>query len=133
MPPVAYEGDGDFLQEGGTVKIRGIDREIVNQNIRGRLALSKANPVQSLNSSQQNYVGFTIGRGGLGIYGLENGELLVSHGEVIGLFQGSNGFFRHAGGRHFVGETLTIARDAGSVGQYDFYDGLLTVWWQHSQ
>ena len=38
---VAYEGDGDFLQKGGTVKIRGIDREIVNQNLRGRLALSR--------------------------------------------------------------------------------------------
>ena len=88
----------------------------------------QANPVQNLGCSQRNYVGFTIGRGGLGSYGLENGELLVSRGEVIGLYKGSDGFFRHASGRHFVGETLTIARDTESIGLYDFYDGMLTAW-----
>ena len=71
---------------------------------------------QSLSCSQQQYIGFTVGRGGTGVYYLDDGELLVSRGEVIGMLSGSNGTFEQIGGNHFIGGNLTIARDQGSNG-----------------
>jgi hypothetical protein len=126
---VGYQGEGYFSQTGGTVKIKGIDPEIVNLNLRGRSAVIKGQSTPTLGCNQpQQYIGFTIGRGGHGEYWLTDGELLVSRGEVIGLYDGSIGLFEHSSGNHNVGGTLTIARDPLSTGTYNLKGGMLTAW-----
>jgi hypothetical protein len=128
---VGYEGEGYFSQIGGTVKIKGIDPEIVNLSVSGREVVLRARstPTPTLNCHvQQQDVGLTIGRGGMGNYYLTDGELLVSRGEVIGLYGGSIGLFEHTSGKHNVGGTLVIARDPGSTGTYNLNSGSLTAW-----
>jgi hypothetical protein len=121
---VGYLGKGDFTQEGGTVMIRGIDQEV---NLRGRSLSTSLSRSRSLSCTQQQYVGFTVGRGGTGSYTLNDGELIVSRGEVIGLETGSDGYFQQNSGNHYVGGALTIARDSLGKGVYDFFDGTLVV------
>jgi hypothetical protein len=122
---VGYLGEGWFLQNGGTVKIRGIDQEV---NLKGTKSLSTTlSKGASISCSQQQYTGFTVGRGGIGAYDLNDGELLVSRGEIIGMLSGSNGTFSQFGGNHFIGGNLTIARDSGSKGLYTLTDGTLKV------
>ena len=128
---VGYLGTGSFFQDGGKVKIRGIDQEV---NLRGRSLSNTLSKGSSLSCSQhQQYIGLTIGRGGKGSYSLDDGELLVSHGEIIGMLPGSNGTFEQNGGKHFIGGNLTIARDPksndtpGSKGLYTLKDGTLKV------
>jgi hypothetical protein len=123
---VGYLGTGSFLQTGGTVKIRGIDQEV---NLKGKSLSNTLFKGSSLScSQQQQYIGFTVGRGGIGTYDLDDGELLVSRGEIIGMLPGSNGTFSQFGGNHFIEGKLTIARDPGSVGKYEFSGGRLTAW-----
>ncbi len=108
---VGYLGEGWFSQTGGTVKIRGIDQEV---NLSGKSLSTPLSKGASLSCSQQQYIGFTVGRGGTGLYSLNGGELLVSRGEIIGMRSGSNGAFEQIGGKHFVGGNLIIARDRGA-------------------
>jgi hypothetical protein len=112
---VGYLGEGWFTQYGGTVKIRGIDQEV---NLKGKSLSTTLSKGQSLSCSQHQYIGFTVGRGGTGDYYLDDGELLVSRGEIIGMLPESNGTFEQIGGNHFIGGNLTIARDLGSTGRY---------------
>ena len=118
---VGYLGEGSFSQNGGMVKIRGIDQEV---NLRGKSLSTPLSKGASLSCSQQQYIGFTVGRGGTGDYYLDDGELLVSRGEIIGMLPGSNGTFEQNGGKHFIGGNLTIARDQGSKGIYTLMTGL---------
>jgi hypothetical protein len=127
---VGYLGEGWFTQYGGTVKIRGIDQEV---NLKGKSLSTTLSKGGSLSCSQQQYIGFTVGRGGTGDYYLDHGELLVSRGEIIGMHSGSNGTFEQNGGKHFIGGNLTLARDPGSSespgskGLYTLSDGTLKV------
>ncbi len=117
---VGYLGDGVFSQDGGTVKIRGIDQEV---NLRGKSLSTALSKRTSLSCNQpQQYIGFTVGRGGTGTYYLDDGELQVSRGEIIGMLSGSNGTFSQFGGNHFIGGNLTIARDPGSIGTFTLGD-----------
>jgi hypothetical protein len=121
---VGYLGEGSFLQTGGTVKIRGIDQEL---NLSGKSLSTTLSKGTSLSCTTHQYIGFTVGRGGTGLYSLNDGELLVSRGEVIGMVSGSNGAFDQIGGNHFIGGNLTIARDQGSTGLYTLSGGTLKV------
>jgi hypothetical protein len=114
-----------FSQDGGKVMIRGIDQEV---NHKGKSFSNNLFKGSSLSCSphQQN-IGLTIGRGGKGSYSLDDGELHVSHGEIIGMLPKSNGTFNQFGGNHFIDETLTIARDKDSLGTYNLYDGMLSA------
>ena len=58
---------------------------------------------------------------------LDDGELLVSRGEVIGMISGSNGAFDQIDGSHCIGGNLTLARDQGSTGLYTLSGGTLKV------
>ena len=127
---IGYEGEGNFYQTGGTVKFRGTDKELSNFKVSSGIgmALSKTSAIQNLGCNTQNqYIGLTIGREGKGGYYLTEGELLVSRGEIIGVFPQSEGYFGHSSGNHYVGGTLTIARDPGSQGIYDLWDGTLVA------
>ncbi len=121
---VGYLGEGWFTQYGGTVKIKGIDQEV---NLKGKSLSTTLSKGQSLSCSQHQYIGFTVGRGGTGDYYLDDGELHVSRGEIIGMLPGSKGIFEQFGGNHFIGGNLTIARDKGSLGNYNLYDGMLSA------
>ncbi len=58
---VGYWSEGNFLQTGGTVKIRGIDQEV---NLKGKSLSNTLSKGSSLScSQQQQYIGLTIGRG----------------------------------------------------------------------
>lgn len=121
---VGYAGYGEFLQDGGKLKVRGYDPELVNFSLQ---TASSGTPSLQCSTTQRNYIGLTIGREGSGGYFLKNGELLVSRGEAIGVFDGSEGYFQQNSGSHYVGGTLTIALGQKSTGLYDFYDGLLAA------
>jgi len=127
---VGYLGEGNFFQNGGTVNVMGIDQEV---NQKGKSLSNTLSKGSSLSCSQHQYIGFTVGRGGIGSYFLHDGELVVSHGEIIGMISGSDGTFTQVGGNHFIGGDLTLARDPGSKGSkgskglYTLSDGTLKV------
>ena len=121
---VGHGGWGYFYQDGGTVKIKGVDRKI---NLRSHQTRGNMGPNLSPACYDQQSIGFTIGREGLGEYYLSHGELLVSQGEVIGLQAGGSGYFEHSSGSHFVGGTMIISRDEGSLGRYALKGGALVV------
>jgi hypothetical protein len=122
---VGYLGYGEFSQEGGSVKIRGIDPDLVNLSL--RTAYEPATPSLQCHTNQKQYIGLTIGRKGLGAYWLTDGELQVSRGEAIGVFDKSEGTFYHTSGSHYVGGVLTIGLTPGSKGLYKLDNGLLVA------
>jgi hypothetical protein len=116
---VGYLGKGNFYQSRGTVWIKGIDQEANLSGMSPSMTVSRG---QSINCSQQQYIGFTVGRGGTGSYFLNDGELQVSRGESIGMLSGSSGTFDQIGGNHYIRGNLIIARDLGSSGRYILRD-----------
>jgi hypothetical protein len=122
---VGYLGYGAIYQDGGTIKVRGVDQELINIGL--RTASSPETPSLQCNTTQRHYIGLTVGRSGVGEYYLSNGEVLVSRGEAIGVFKGSKGTFVHNSGSHYVGGILTLALLPDSKGFYEFYDGLLAA------
>jgi hypothetical protein len=122
---VGYLGYGAIYQDGGAIKVRGIDPALTNLGL--RTAYSSESPTLQCHTNQRQYIGLTVGRGGTGEYYLSNGELLVSRGEAIGVFGGSDGAFYHTSGSHYVGGALTIALLPDSKGFYQFLDGLLVA------
>ncbi|MBI5582517.1 MAG: hypothetical protein HY892_01715 [Deltaproteobacteria bacterium] len=122
---VGHLGFGEFYQEGGSVKVRGSDPELKNLSLRS--VDYSGNPSVQCNTGQRQYIGLTVGRGGIGAYWMTDGELLVSRGEAIGVFDGSDGAFYHSSGSHYVGGVLTVALLPGSKGLYELVDGLLVA------
>ncbi len=123
---VGHQGTyGEFDQKTGTVTFKGQNQEALKlQSSAPSPGLKKTNGLQC---STHQGVGLIVGNETEGFYNLEDGDLSVSYGEVIGWKANSFGRFNQDGGTHKLSGPLYLAKDALSYAEYNLGAGLLTV------